>query len=126
MPELADALGLAGSSVLGDGARERFGLFDAVASLLAGAARVRPLLVVIDDLHWADVPSLLLLGFLAGRLVRTPMLVVGMFRDDEVGDRRAGTPGAPGLRGVVALTGLAEADVARLIETVAGVRPTVI
>ena len=43
----------------------RFRLFDAVRRELEVAARARPLLLVIDDLHWADVPSLRLLDFLA-------------------------------------------------------------
>ena len=126
MPELAGALGLAGSSVLGDGARERFGLFDAVASLLVREARIRPLLVVLDDLQWADVPSLLLLDFLSRQLVSAPLLVLGAFRDEEVsGDetRRELLARARGNGDVVALTGLAAADVDHLIGAVAGVRP---
>ena len=46
-----------------DGARYR--LFEAVAALLRSAAARWPLLVVLDDLHWADAPTLLLLGHLA-------------------------------------------------------------
>jgi tetratricopeptide (TPR) repeat protein len=62
----------------------RFRLFDAVASYLrASAARV-PLLLVVDDLHWADVPSLLLLRFLARDLRDSRILLLATYRDPEL------------------------------------------
>jgi eukaryotic-like serine/threonine-protein kinase len=50
----------------------RFRLFDALATFLVNAAKARPLVVVLDDLHWADTPSLLLLQFLA-QGIRQPL-----------------------------------------------------
>src|SRR5262249_811173 len=44
----------------------------------------QPLLVVLDDLHWADTPSLLLLESLAREVGAARVLVVGTFRDVEV------------------------------------------
>jgi tetratricopeptide (TPR) repeat protein len=126
IPELAGPSASAGPSVPGDGARERFGLFDAVASLLVREARSRPLLVVLDDLQWADAPSLLLLNFIARQLVSTPLLVVGSYRDDDArGDetRRELLAQARGNGEVVTLTGLGAADVERLMGSVAGARP---
>jgi tetratricopeptide (TPR) repeat protein len=110
----------------GDGARERFTLFDAVSSSLVRAALVRPLLIVLDDLQWADVPSLLLLNFLARQVVAAPLAVVGAFRDDEVGADEALRLLLAKARGngdVVALTGLVTADVERLMRLVAGASP---
>lgn len=121
MPESAGQ-----ATVLGDGGRERFVLFDAVASLLVGAARARPLLVILDDLQWADVPSLLLLNFLAGQVMTAPLMVTGTFRDEEVSpdDQRGRLLAqARGNGEVVALTGLAAVDVERLMGSVAGMRP---
>ena len=64
----------------------RFRLFDAVASFLVAAARDRPLVLVLDDLHWADEPSLLLLKFAAARdLGDSGLLIVGTYRDVELG-----------------------------------------
>lgn len=113
-------------SVLGDDARERFALFDAVASLLVRAARVRPLLVVLDDLQWADVPSLLLVDFLARQLPTAPILLLGAFRDDESDTDAARRDLLARIRGhgdAVALAGLAPADVARLMGSIAGASP---
>jgi AAA ATPase domain len=49
-------------------ASDRFRLFDEVTSLLLAESRIQPLLVLLDDLHWADQPSQLLLDFLTRRL----------------------------------------------------------
>jgi hypothetical protein len=59
-----------------------FGFLDAVCRALVRAARVRPLVLVLDDLHAADPPSLLLLEFLASRLAHARILVVGSLRED--------------------------------------------
>jgi predicted ATPase len=61
----------------------RFELFDAVAGLLAGAAARKVLLVLLDDLHWADTASLLLLRFLARELRQARVLLVGCHREHE-------------------------------------------
>jgi len=59
---------------------ERLRLFDAVLRLLARLARTGPLLVALDDLHWADRDSLALVR-LVGRLTRKhPLLLVGTYR----------------------------------------------
>jgi DNA-binding SARP family transcriptional activator len=63
----------------GEGAR--FRLFDATAGFLRNASRNRPILLVLDDLHAADAPSLLLLQFLARELGSTGMLILGLYRD---------------------------------------------
>ena len=59
----------------------RFRLFDATTEFLRNAAEDQPILLVLDDLHAADAPSLLLLRFLARELGSIRMLVVGAFRD---------------------------------------------
>jgi hypothetical protein len=63
----------------------QFRLFDAVASFLKNAAATAPLLVVLDDLHWADKPTLLLLQHVAREIGRSRLLVLGTYRDVEVG-----------------------------------------
>ena len=65
-----------------DGAR--FRLFDAVSQSFVAAARQHPLVLVLDDLHWADTPSLRLLAFMAAQLDRAPILLMGLYRDVEL------------------------------------------
>ncbi|WP_196807164.1 serine/threonine-protein kinase [Candidatus Solirubrobacter pratensis] len=65
------------------GEEERLRLFDAVADLLTAAAAERPLLLVLDDLHWADASSLRLLAHVAGAERGARLLVAGGYRAGE-------------------------------------------
>jgi len=67
-----------------EGDRARFRLFDIVRRFLADLAAPAGLVVVLDDCHWADAPSLRLLEFLATTLEGTRILVVATYRDTEV------------------------------------------
>lgn len=60
---------------------ERDGLFEA---FLASVERVAPVVVVVEDLHWADSSTLDLVRFLSRRLERVPALVVVTYRDDHL------------------------------------------
>ena len=62
----------------------QFRLFDAFAGFLRGVSEQTPLAIMLDDLHWADQPTLLLLQHLAEELGRTRILVVGTYRDTEL------------------------------------------
>jgi hypothetical protein len=64
-------------------AASRFQLFDAVTRLLVSAARTRPLVLVVDDLHCADAPSLRLLRFFAQAIADAPILLVVLAREIE-------------------------------------------
>ena len=128
MPELAEPAEPAGPRPVADLGAARFQLNQAVAGLLRRAAETRPLLVVVDDLHWADVPSLSLLAFLAGELNDARLVVVGTYRDVEAlpGRPLADTLGALAREPVVEripLGGLDRAGVARLIGRTIGGRP---
>ena len=61
----------------------RFGLHDAVATLLREATKHEPMLVVLDDLHAADSSSTELLQFVARELRGTRLLIVGTYQDTE-------------------------------------------
>ncbi len=63
---------------------DRYHLFEAVAGLFVEAARRWPLLVVVDDLHWAPKPVLLLLRHLVTAIEGAPVLIVGTYRDAEL------------------------------------------
>ncbi len=102
------------------GAGERFALFDAVASLLGEAARSRPLILVLDDLHWADPPSVSLLRHVVRAAAGSPLLILGTYREIEVDDEHPLAAALAELRRARALTtltltGLGDDDVAALI-----------
>src|SRR4051794_9085439 len=67
-----------------DSESARFQLFDSTTTLLRNAAADQPMLIVLDDLHAADTPSILLLRFLASQLGDMAVLVVGTYRDLEL------------------------------------------
>jgi DNA-binding SARP family transcriptional activator/tetratricopeptide (TPR) repeat protein len=96
-----------------DSDTERYFLFEAVVALLAAAAGNAPVLLILDDLHWADKPSRLLLRHVTQRLTESPMFVLTTSRDTEVltevdRERRAHR---------IRLGGLTEPDVATLLKT---------
>jgi DNA-binding CsgD family transcriptional regulator len=62
----------------------RFRLFDSIAGFWQRAAARQPLLLVIDDLHRADVPSLRLLEFVMAEAGASRLMVLGTYRDSEV------------------------------------------
>ncbi len=67
--------------------QERFRLFESVTSFLVAASNATPLVLLLDDLHWADKPSLLLLQHLARKIPASRLIVLGTYRDVEL-DRR--------------------------------------
>ena len=70
-----------------DGEEERYRLFESVTSFLLNASKSQPLVLVLEDLHWADTPSVHLLRHLGRRMSEDRLLVLGTYRDAEV-DRR--------------------------------------
>ena len=62
----------------------RFRLFDKVSRYLGLVGSVHPLVIVLDDLHWADPGSLLLLDFIGRELDDASLLILGTYRDVEV------------------------------------------
>lgn len=69
---------------MGDPAEARFRLFDSLTQYLIAISRRRPLTILLDDLHWADVPSLRFLEFLAPEIGGNGLLVVGTYRENEL------------------------------------------
>src|SRR5262245_8867367 len=63
---------------------ERFRLLDAVSQLLIAAAERAPVLLVLDDLHWADRDTIAMLRHVARAVPRHRMLVLGLYRDVEL------------------------------------------
>ncbi|HYD11153.1 MAG TPA: AAA family ATPase, partial [Acidimicrobiales bacterium] len=121
---------------LGDVAAERQLLFEAVGAWLASSG---PALLVLDDLHWADAGTVLLLRHLVVTAPVPKLLIVGTYRDTDL-DRRHPLADALGelfrradvtrstlrglsvedVQGVVARSGLAASDAVALHEQTAG------
>jgi DNA-binding SARP family transcriptional activator len=112
VPELAERLPELEVPRGRDSDTERYFLFEAVVALLASACSHAPVVLILDDLHWADKPSRLLLRHVTQRLVESPLFVLITSRDMEVltevdRERRAQR---------VRLTGLTEPDVGVLLK----------
>ncbi|MCH7801742.1 MAG: protein kinase, partial [Chloroflexi bacterium] len=120
--------GLQPATPLGDPEQERFRLFDSITTFLKNASRSKPLVVILDNLHWADKPSLLLLEFLAPELVDSRLLVIGTYRDVDLSRQHPlvetlGELNRERLFERVLLRGLTEDDTRNFIEIVSGVTP---
>jgi class 3 adenylate cyclase/tetratricopeptide (TPR) repeat protein len=59
-------------------------LWNSFHQFVARGAQTQPLLLVLEDLHWADESTLLLTEYLAPLLPEMPVLIIGTYRDDEL------------------------------------------
>jgi DNA-binding SARP family transcriptional activator len=127
LPELRALMPDLPESPPADSEGARFRLLESVASFLRNAASEAPVVVGLDDLHAADAPSLLLLRFVAGQLAGAPILIVGCYRDTEVGPELAETLAEvirePGMRRLT-LRGLDGSDTSRLLSMTMGDAPS--
>jgi hypothetical protein len=129
LPELADHAAPAAPAAT-DPEGERYLLFEALCSCFVRAAREAPLLLILDDLHWAEEPTLLALKHLARTQERLDLLVLGTFRTTEHPQQIAQLSDAVAeLRREqrlvrIALSGLDLGAVAELIAEEAGREPT--
>ena len=127
VPNLTAGLPELDSGAVVDPESERFRLFQAVDRLFSSAAKRTPLLILLDDLHWADKSSLLLLRHLARGAPSTAMLLIGTYRGDGVERTPLGALLADLQRdqGAARLTlrGLTVEDAGRLVEAITGRRP---
>jgi tetratricopeptide (TPR) repeat protein len=104
----------------------RFRLFESIAGFLRASAGGRPLVVVLDDLHAADTPSLLLLRFIVPQLAGTRLLIVAAYRDvdplvhGDLGRTITNAIRVPRTR-TITLAGLDETDVETFIREATGV-----
>src|ERR687898_1771136 len=124
IPEVSEKLDVEPAKGL-DTEEARFRLFDSVTSLLLAAARDRPLVIVLDDLHWADEPSLLLLRFAAKEVGSSGLVILGTYRDVELGRhhplaRVLGDISGSEASARIPLRGLTVAAVERYIEMTSG------
>jgi class 3 adenylate cyclase len=121
IPGLADPAPQSTTSATGGSPEgEQFQLFDSVASLLRAIAEQHPLILVLDDLHWADVPTLLLLRHVVRATEGSSLLILGTYRQTEVDEAHLLGQAIAELRraralATVTLGGLGEGEVAELV-----------
>jgi tetratricopeptide (TPR) repeat protein len=103
---------------------QRYRLFETVRAFLAAASQPFPILLLIDDLHWADKPTLSLLRHVVRGSDAARLCIVSTYREDELGPTHPLTEVLADLRrerdvSRIALPGLAQSEVRRLVETLA-------
>ena len=84
VPELGERVPGLPPPIASDPETERYRVFDAVAAWLGDVSTRHPLLLVLDDVHWAARPNLLLLRHVVRSRGLGRMLVVGTYRDTEL------------------------------------------
>jgi DNA-binding CsgD family transcriptional regulator/tetratricopeptide (TPR) repeat protein len=115
---LRGAAGSASGSATEDSASARFVMFTEACQALADAAADRGLLVILEDLQWADRTSLLLLRHLADELARTRLLVAATFRETTEAPLAGLLPALLRTDGIrsIRLGGLARPDIAQWLQ----------
>jgi DNA-binding CsgD family transcriptional regulator/tetratricopeptide (TPR) repeat protein len=98
-------------------------LAEQLLALVAEESAVRPVVLVIDDLQWADPASVTLWGRLARTAREAPLLLIGAARPVPHRDDLLALHRLAGDDGRIQLTGLAEPEVADLVAVLAGGRP---
>ena len=126
IPDVRGKLGNISRPVaLDDPGHSRFRFLDATTKFLKRVSIDNPLVVILDDLHWADTPTLVFLEFMAREIAESKLLVVGTCRSAGLGHRRNFQKTLGDLTKErqferVQLRGLDLADVQRFIELNAG------
>ncbi|MDP1820487.1 MAG: AAA family ATPase [Acidimicrobiales bacterium] len=128
LPALHHALPEWAEPMRSDPDSERYRLFEATAELFVALAVQAPVVLVLDDLHWADKPSLLLLEHLFRGPTDFALLVVGTYRDTDLDRRHPLASTLADLRRLLpfdrlALSGLGEDDLTHFIDLTTGHEP---
>ena len=84
VPALGQRLGELPPPQTTDPDTERYLLYAAVVGLLEEASQQRPVVLFLDDLHWADKPSLQLLRHVMANSSASRLLILGTYRDAEL------------------------------------------
>ncbi|MCA9829411.1 MAG: AAA family ATPase, partial [Dehalococcoidia bacterium] len=128
-PELRGVAGFVEPPAMQDGAAAQFRLFDAFAGFVRTISETKPTVITLDDLHWADKPTLQLLQHLARELGRMRVLVVCTYRDTDLvrthplSEALANLNRDPGFERVV-LRGLSKEETRAYIRGAANLQPS--
>ncbi|MEA2166828.1 MAG: hypothetical protein QOF76_128, partial [Solirubrobacteraceae bacterium] len=125
VPEIAERLPALPSPRANDPDGERYRLFEAVAGLAAEATTTRPGVIVLDDVQWADKPTLLLLRHVMRSTTPNRLLIVLTYREGEAETEAALAETLADLHRDhlverISLSGLGESDGAALLAALTG------
>jgi DNA-binding SARP family transcriptional activator len=124
-PAVAERTGR-GAPILGDDPQSlRFLLYEAVSAFIRQAGGGRPVVITLDDLHWADLPTLELVSYLTPSLATQPLLLVAAYRDlpterTSALDATLATVSREDVAHELVLGGLSPSDVAELVDALLG------
>jgi DNA-binding CsgD family transcriptional regulator/tetratricopeptide (TPR) repeat protein len=126
IPDLGVRVGRLPDPTSADPDFERHRLYTAVSELLARVSTRHPLLLVVEDVHWGDPSTLLLLGHLARSTVAARMLLVATYRDTPTELADGVSKALVALRRVeglvrLRLVGLSDDEVVEFVHRAAGV-----
>jgi DNA-binding CsgD family transcriptional regulator/tetratricopeptide (TPR) repeat protein len=127
LPDLPALVGDLPQAVAADPDTERHRLHMAVADLLANVSRDRPILLIVEDAHWADAPTLQMIRHLARAAWSGHLLLLVTFRDTEAELPRELSETLADLRRSddvvrMRLSGLSDAEVSDLVGLAAGIK----
>jgi class 3 adenylate cyclase/Cdc6-like AAA superfamily ATPase len=127
-PWLLTGVNVAAPAEISDPEVAQFRLFDAYAQYLRAIAARAPLVIALDDLHWADKPTLQMLQHIARELSRMRVLIVGNYRDTDITRQSALSETLASLNREsgfdrIVLRGLSRDEVAAYIKARANVEP---
>jgi class 3 adenylate cyclase/tetratricopeptide (TPR) repeat protein len=126
VPALGQRLGELPPPQTTDPDTERYLLYTAVVGLLEEASQQRPVVLVLDDLHWADKPSLQLLRHVMANTSASRLLILGTYRDGELSAAHPFTEALAALHreptgvSTIDLKGLEDTGVIAFMESAAG------
>ena len=106
----------------------RFRLFESITTFLTRATQEQSLVLVMDNLHWADASSLRLLEFMAQDMQNSKMLIVGTYRDVDISRghplyHALGELSRQRIFTRIPVRGLEEEEVGEMIQVAGSIRP---
>ncbi len=123
VPAVRERLPEVVASAGSDHEHSRFQLFDGIATFLRRASEQRPLVLVLDDLHWADEGSMMLLGFVAPEIRRSRLLILATYREIEMRRMARGLGEIARVGERITLTGFGRDEVGDFLHRSAAIDP---
>ena len=123
VPALRERLPEVVPSAGADHEQSRFQLFDGIATFFRRVSERDPLVLVLDDLHWADEGSMMLLGFVAPEIRRSRLLIVATYREVEMRRMARGLGDIARVGQRITLTGFGAAEVDDFLRRAADLTP---